>query len=265
MKRRVNGKIVDEVFVEDAHEGIISKEQYLLAQKAISERSTSFKFREKGKPIRKLHDLIYCAKCGRKRYVQTDKKVNTDFVKACGAKVENNRCSDRGYKYEEVEKYVINEVKGKKEELEKEIYKLENSNQTLKFKEYENQIKDIQSNINKVNKRKKNLLIMRSDGEINKKEFEELKAEYDTKLLEIDREKELLELKIENLSNVEQEKDKLSDILNTIKQLETLDTEEVNAFLKTFINKIYFTSNLTESYSSRKNKPDATIEIEYYL
>ncbi|WP_246197305.1 recombinase family protein [Cytobacillus depressus] len=67
--RRVNGRVVDHVFKEDAHEPIISKEQWLEVQKILDENTTS-NFFNKRKATRKLQNLIFCNCCGRKRYIQ---------------------------------------------------------------------------------------------------------------------------------------------------------------------------------------------------
>ncbi|MCM2531931.1 recombinase family protein [Neobacillus pocheonensis] len=92
--RRVNGRVVDKVFVENAHEPIISKQQWLEVQKILDENSTGNFFNKK-KATRRLQNLLYCNCCSRKRYIQMD-GAGTDFIKSCSYKISNNICKDRG-------------------------------------------------------------------------------------------------------------------------------------------------------------------------
>ncbi|MGR5876647.1 recombinase family protein [Bacillus pacificus] len=64
--RKVNGRVVDEVFVEDAHEPIVSKQMFLEVQKILEENTTG-NFFNKLKATRKLQNLIYCNCCKRKK------------------------------------------------------------------------------------------------------------------------------------------------------------------------------------------------------
>ncbi|MEH7109481.1 recombinase family protein, partial [Bacillus sp. JJ1764] len=90
--RRVNGRVVDEVFVENAHEPIIPKPQWLEVQKILDE-NTLGNFFNKKKATRRLQNLIHCNCCGRKRYIQVDRAAN-DFIKSCFYKISNKTCRD---------------------------------------------------------------------------------------------------------------------------------------------------------------------------
>ncbi|YAR63665.1 recombinase family protein [Bacillus cytotoxicus] len=116
--RKVNGRVVDKVFVENAHEPIVSKQIFLRFKKILEENSTG-NFFNKRKVTRKLQNLIYCNCCGRKRYIQFDGN-GVDYIKSCIYKVDNNKCRDRGYKYEPIEQFVLQKVKEKKPDFEQD-------------------------------------------------------------------------------------------------------------------------------------------------
>ncbi|MEK4824657.1 recombinase family protein [Niallia sp. FSL W8-0951] len=265
MKRRVNGKVVDEVFVENAHEGIISKETFLALQKT-RVKDQKFNLREKGTVHVKLHGLIYCSVCKRRRYIRTDGKTNTYYIKSCGSKIVTDVCTDRGRKYDEIEKLVFEDIKREKKSLEKKRDILLKSDDNQEIKNLEIRISSLKANRNKLNTRKKNLLVMRSDGEISKSEFEEFKNEIDEQLKSVEGEIELLEIKKNSVKNRDEEINRLNYIINQIDFIDDMNTIEVNAFLKTIINKVYFTSNeskLDSTAKGLKNRENFTVEIEY--
>lgn len=107
---------------------------------------------------------------------------------------------------------------------------------------------------------------MRSDGEISKSEFEEFKNEIDEQLKSVEGEIELLEIKKNSVKNRDEEINRLNYIINQIDFIDDMNTIEVNAFLKTIINKVYFTSNeskLDSTAKGLKNRENFTVEIEY--
>jgi site-specific DNA recombinase len=173
--RRVNGRIADEVFVENAHEPIIPKQQWLEVQKILEENTTG-NFFNKSKATRKLQNLIHCNCCGRKRYIQSDGK-GTDFIKSCFYKISNNSCRDRGHKYLPVEDFVINMVKGKKEEFERNLEKLKSLDRTDEENKLITQRDSLEKQKEKFVRRQKNLAMMRADGEISKSDFLEMSEE----------------------------------------------------------------------------------------
>lgn len=262
MKRRVNGKVVEEVFVENAHEPIISKQDFLKAQNIIENRSSEFKFRQRGSVKRKLQGLIYCSECGRKRYIQKD-GTGTDFIKTCSYKVENNRCEDKGYKYLPVEKAVVKKIQGLEPMLEEALERLKTRDTSLIESQLLEQKSDLQNSSNKLNRRLKNLTLMRSDGELTKKEFEELKEEVNQQLQQIQKRIQLIDVQIENVSNTELEQERLEKHLQTLRNFESLDDIEANTFLKKVIKKIHFSSNMRSKDRLSKEKKAPTINIEF--
>lgn len=258
--RRTNGRVVDEVFVEDAHEAIIPKQQWLEVQKLLDE-SRDKKFFNKKKSSRRLQNLIYCNCCGRKRYIQTDTKE--DFIKACSYKISSNPCKDRGAKYIAVERYVINKVKEQKMEFEKELNDLKSFNITEKEEELKIEKESFKKELAKFEKRQKNLKEMRMDGEISKIEFTEMKEENEFQINQILQNIELIDIQLEGLNNTEERQEQLKFIISVIDMLDDLEPEDCNTFFKTFIRKVLFSSNETSNYDTSKPRPEVDIKIDW--
>lgn len=260
-RRRVNGRVVDEVFVENAHEPIISKQQWLEVQKILEENTTG-NFFNKRKATRKLQNLIYCNCCGRKRYIQIDGN-GTDFIKSCYYKISNNACRDRGHKYLPVEDYVINKVKEKKEDFEKTVQKLKSLDTTDEENKIQSQMDSLEKQLERFENRRKNLTIMRADGEISKSDFLVMSEENEEQIKQVKQQLELVNIQLKNLNNTDKEQQVLEDIIKKIDTIEALDSENCNIFLKTFIKKIWFSTNAIANHNTKKDVPKVTIEIEW--
>jgi site-specific DNA recombinase len=259
--RRVNGRVADEVFVEDAHESIIPKQQWLEVQKILEENKDK-KFFNKKKATRRLQNLIYCNCCHRKRYIQMDGN-GSDFIKSCSYKISNNTCKDRGHKYLPVEEYVIQKVKDKKENFERALEKLKSFDTTDEENKLTNQKESLEKQLEKFDKRQKNLKIMRMDGEISKNDFLEMSEENEEQIKQVKQQIELISIQLENLNNTEEEQQRLEQNIETLGKMDTLDPEDCNTFLKTFINKIWFSSNTIANHNTRREAEEVTIEIEW--
>ncbi|EEM05543.1 hypothetical protein bmyco0002_19630 [Bacillus pseudomycoides] len=259
--RRVNGRVVDEVFVENAHEPIISKQTFLEVQEILAENTTG-NFFNKAKSIRKLQGLIYCNCCKRKRYIQCDGH-GVDFVKSCIYKVDNNNCRDRGHKYAPIEQFVLQKVKEKKPAFEQELRMLK----SLDTVEVENKLliqkESLEKQLDKFNKRQRNLKEMRMDGEITKVEFYEMRDRNEEQIKQVRQQMELIDIRLENLSNTDEEQKRLEDAIKKLDMLEELNDEVCNAFLKKFIKKIWFSSNTEANHDTTRERVEATVEIEW--
>ncbi|MEH7611423.1 recombinase family protein [Gottfriedia acidiceleris] len=259
-KRRIHNKIIDEVFIENAHEAIITKEQFFAVQ-SILESNKNVYFQNR-KAMRRLQNLIYCNCCGRKRYIQKDRS-NIDFIKSCSYKISNNHCKDRGFKYQLVEEFVLKSIKEKKSELENAI-KLLDSQKTIELEQrLTTELVSLIKQKEKIKKRQNNVREMRMDGEITKEEYEELKNELIAQMNQMTEQIELYQTQIENLRNKNDDRQKIEKIIETLDDLERIDSEICNQFLKSFINKIWFSSNMDSSHDTTRSKEIATIKIEW--
>jgi site-specific DNA recombinase len=259
--RRVNGRVVDEVFVENAHEPIIPKQKWLEVQNTLDENTVG-NFFNKRKATRRLQNLIYCNCCGRKRYIQMDGD-GKDFIKSCYYKISNNPCRDRGHKYLPVEDYVIMKVKERKEDFKKTLEKLKSLNMDDEENKLKLQKESFEKQLERFEKRQKNLKIMRADGEISKTDFLEMSEENEKQIKHINQQIELICIQLENLNNTEEGQRLLEENIETLERIDTLAPEECNTFLKKFIKKIWFSTNSIADHNTKKEVSDVTIEIEW--
>lgn len=259
--RRVNGRVVDEVFVEDAHEPIIEKQQWLEVQKILKENTTGNFFNKK-KATRKLQNLIFCNCCERKRYIQMDGN-GTDFIKSCFYKISNNTCRDRGHKYLPIEDYVIKKVKEKKGDFQKAIEKLKSLDTSDEEDKLIAQKGSLEKQLEKIEKRQKNLTLMRADGEISKSDFLEMSEENEEQKKQVKLQLELVGIQRTNLSNTDKEQQRLEKIIEMLDRIETLDPEKCNAFLKTFIKKVRYSTNAIANHNTKNEASEVTIDIEW--
>ncbi|MDQ0197644.1 recombinase family protein [Neobacillus ginsengisoli] len=257
-KRRVNGRVVDEVFVEDAHEAIIPKKQFLEVQQILEENKDKTFFNKK-KATRRLQNLIYCNCCGRKRYLQTDGQH--DFIKSCSYKISNNSCKDRGAKYIEVERFVLQKIKERKADFEQELKKIKSLDTTEIEQKLLVEKAALEKQLDKFEKRQRNLNVMRMDGEISKTEFADIKEENEQQIKRILQEIELKNTQLENLDSTEEQQERLEYTIGMLDKLEEIEPEDCNAFLKTFIKKILFSSNTTTDHDTKKERATSTIDI----
>jgi chromosome segregation ATPase len=115
----------------------------------------------------------------------------------------------------------------------------------------------------KIKKRQNSVREMRMDEEITKMEYEELKNELIAQLNQMNEQIELYQTQIENLRNKNDDSQKIEKIIETLDELEDIDPEICNQFLKSFINKIWFSSNMDSSHDTTRSKEIASIKIEW--
>jgi site-specific DNA recombinase len=259
--RRVNGRVVDHVFVEEAHEPIVSKQTFLEVQKLLEENKCGNHFHKK-KATRRLQNFLYCNCCRRKRYIQIDGS-GTDFIKSCSYKISNNTCKDRGHKYLPVEDYVIKKVIEKKTDFEKTLNKLKSLDTSDEENKLNNQMNSLAKQLEKIEKRQRNLAIMRMDGEISKSEFLKYSEENEEQIKQVKQQIDLVKIQLENLNNTEKEQERLEKIIELLGRIDTLVPEECNTFLKRFIKKIWFSTNTTADHNTKKEAAEVTIKIEW--
>ncbi|PEA53424.1 resolvase [Bacillus pseudomycoides] len=253
------GKVLESCFIENAHEALIPKQRWLEAQKIIKNNSNK-KFTTRGKISRALQGLIYCGCCGHKRYICRD-ATGKDYIKACGFKVQI-RCNDAGYRYLPIEEAVFKWVKEYIPELKEELSGLKNQDTGKVEKVLFNQLKDVEVQLAKRATKRKNFTNMRAEGEITKAEFEEVRGELEEEVTQLNQQKELLELKLENVTNNDEQIMTIEKRIETLENLEKLSPEEVNAFLRQFIKKVVFSRNIEGNPNTTGREEIApTVEI----
>ncbi len=277
-RKKKNGRfiyeVVDKIVVEKAHPWIIPPEKWEMANNEQEEREKKAALvREKPAVktgITMLKDLIYCGVCNRKMAFQKDNKNSVGYtIKRCEYLLDNgNKCRNCGIKLEFVEQEVHEEIQSYKEKLNEALEKLQLNNVSnikeqleLKLSMIEKQLEDIQLQHDR-------LIDLAIQGIFTPEKIREKKQEIliTEQHLYIEKNKIIGDLVKPSLENVSE---KLTGIIDTIENLKTMNTEELNETLKIFINKIYYTRIIPIDLlkKSTRNKERKyypfQIEIEY--
>ncbi|MCM2531932.1 hypothetical protein NDK43_05435 [Neobacillus pocheonensis] len=162
-----------------------------------------------------------------------------------------------------VEKYVLQKVKERKTDFEKALVKMKIMDTSEEETKLLTQKESLEKQLEKFDNRQKNLKIMRMDGEITKIDFLELSKENEEKINQVKQQMELIKIQLENLNNTDEQQQRLEQSIETLSRLEILEPQECNTFLKTFIKKIWFSTNAITNYNTKKDTPEVTIEIEW--
>jgi len=258
-------QVIDECFIEGAHVGIVSKEDWLNAQQS---KHSAKGMVQKSKPKTPLHHLIYCAICGRKRSITEDKRHGF-FIKSCGSKIANNRCDDVGMKLYPIQEEVMKEVKTfLKGKLIDQIERFQSSNFTEEMNTINTELEMIKRRLDKFSKRMLGLKTMRADGELSKSEFNEMKNTVENDSIKLKERQSLLNIKLDKLSDTDGQINKALETINQIDMLDQLKVEEVNAFMHTVLKKVYFARNMKISdninpYNRYNLEEDVNITLEF--
>ncbi|YAR63664.1 hypothetical protein ACUIAK_14740 [Bacillus cytotoxicus] len=79
------------------------------------------------------------------------------------------------------------------------------------------QRESLEKQITRFNKRQRNLKEMRMDGEITKSEFYEMREENEEQIKQVKQQMELIDVKLENLSNMDEEQARLQDAIKKVR------------------------------------------------
>jgi len=259
--RRVNGRVVDKVFVENAHEAIIPKQQWLEVQTILQENKKNHFFNKK-RAVHRLQNLIYCSCCLRKRYIQID-STGSDYIKSCSYKVSNNKCMDKGYKYFPIEEYVLKRIKEKKPAFEKALQNLNLLDTAKEMNLLKEQMASLEKQKARFEKRQRNLAVMRMDGEISSAEFQELSDENLEKINKVQEQLNHITIQLDNMESSRDRQKQLKENLQTLDRIEKLEIEPCNTFLKSFIKKIWFSANTSANHCTKQSAKEPAIEIEW--
>lgn len=233
-------QITETIVVENSHEAIISPEDFEKAELALSSRISggeeglAKRTRSKGQVLSILKDLVFCNECGRKIGFRRDSKnPNKIYLKACS-------CGVPGVNNEMLMAYFQGEFKFTEEFFTKEWKKSLEGTTTDNKEVLEQQVQELLKQQQKLNKRLKNINLMRADGELTKVEAEEMRTDTDKQLSEVNSNLNKLQKEIASL-DTEKIIDEYQEKLNLIQQVkETDNIIEANRLLKLIADKIYY-------------------------
>jgi site-specific DNA recombinase len=265
VKNKPKQVIEPPIIVHNAHECIVTPEEFQQAQEAVKSRISggsdglAKRTRSKGQVITILKDLVYCH-CGLKMQFKKDsKQKDTVYLKGCS-------CGNKGIAEQKLLISFWDELSNIEGYYRKEWDKLLNDvDSTNNIEDLCNQLNTLKSRKEKLTQKAKRIRNSYHDGDITRDEYHEDKAEVEKDLSEINTTIQDLEERIElsnkdTLSKQYETKLKwlsdireLSDIYNgklfvmgkDLKnafspKVEAKDFEEVNRLLKLVIDKVQY-------------------------
>lgn len=243
-KKRYNRGEEEMIYIENHHPdiAIISREMWDATQKELERRTTTAEQKSKHSNRYWASGKVFCGVCG-ERFVNKIKKTSVGSSRAWNclnhvkaAAFRNAECSmsewanDRSLK--NIVLYILNVLVDNKEELKKEIIK---DIAELSIEEKTKSADDIQSKIDKLEKRKLILIDIRLADEISQADFLKKKKEIEDDITRLYA--ELDELK--ELENTKQrQQDRMNSIIAEIDRVLSLKDEDLDHLLGTVTQSI---------------------------
>lgn len=210
IKKIVNNKKEDWIIVENTHEALVSKEDFLTVQKILPKNT----IRQEKKIYRLLDGILYCHECGHRISICNPRKSDGKTYIACNYYRMHSKqhvCTSHGFNYDYLEEAIINLIKRiSKEYLDKEMLlnranKLKIENPIDKFK---HDIVKIEKKIESKNSYLDTMYMDKVKGKINEEMYMRISSKLFTEL-------EDLKLKLEETkAKLETESDKQDLELN---------------------------------------------------
>ena len=253
------GIIIESIVTKNAHEAIITKEQFSLVQQAIKGRMSgdlATRNRSRGMVLSTLKDLVYCRQCKSKMGFKKDsKQTNAIYLKAC-------KCGNRGVS----ESLLLVAFQKKFRFLERfyreEWQKALETTDTVSKDSLVQQNEEMSKTLDKLNSKLKRIRSAYIEEVFTKEEYLSEKSNAESEIKKISDAKDELLQDIESLdkesisSQYESKIEKIrqiNDIYN--KEVSYRDMVEVNRLLKLMLDKVYYirlTEKVTGISPSRK-------------
>ncbi|MGL4571789.1 MAG: recombinase family protein [Clostridium sp.] len=245
-------------WIQGTHIPLMTVTEFNKIQEMMEKRS--FKNRKR-KSIYPLTDLIRCKKCnslyGVKRrkdrknqeYLTTCWKVNFETLEKCG---------NKGIKADVIHNEILSDLKERLEELREMVEELDKVTLIEKQNKLENDIEVIKDNIEKENNKIDRILIMTEEGIYTLAKAKSRIEEIENKIIQLNNDKNLLELEKENINSIKVEKsiEKFEKIINFIKNIDIEDEK-----YDTIINKMY--KEIISHILLEVTENDVFIDIKY--
>jgi uncharacterized Zn finger protein (UPF0148 family) len=272
---KVTYETVNAIVMKGTHPAIISPEIWDKANSDRMERAEKSRLTRE-KPVTKseitmLKDLIYCGVCHKKLIIRKDNKSNTGYtIKRCEyLQANGDKCPNCGIRVEFVEEKVLSRLQEFKKQLQSYIKLIEENGSDQVKQDQQQKINQLQKRLKEVEFEENNLLDLAIKGLFSHDKIRDKQQE----LINL---KTNIETQLESIQNEEVEqvtestKDKINEILEIIDKLPTLNKEQVNQSLKTFIKKIHYKRVIPEDLLklSTQNKQRKLypfeLQMEYY-
>lgn len=253
------GYTTEPIVARNAHEAIITREQFKSVQQAIKGRMSGdmeTRNRSRGIVLSTLKDLVYCTRCKRKMGFRKDsKQVNAIYLNPC-------KCGNRGIS----EPRLLDAFQKKFRFLERfyreEWQKALETTETVSKDTLVQQVENLQKERDRLNKKLKDNRSAYLEEVFTKEEYLNEKADIESELNRISSSIDDLLQDIESLdkesitSQYEAKIEKIKQINNLYnKDISHNDMVEVNRLLKLILDKVYYrrlTEKVTGINSSRE-------------
>ncbi|NHC39375.1 recombinase family protein [Bacillus sp. MM2020_1] len=258
-KDKKGNLIIEEIKTKNAHEAIISKEQFNSVQQALRGRVSGdleVRNRSRGKVISMLKDLVYCKECGLKMGLKKDsKQVDTIYLKGC-------KCGVKGVNQDRLIDSFIAQLFRVESHFREQWEKALNTPHDVSEDSLLQSISELNKTAEKLKKRLEGYIEMRADGDLTREQFQNKKSKTEAELNHVlsaidDLQEQLDSLDKDTISS--QYEAKIKQIIEfyelyNARELEHKDLEHMNRLLKTIIHKVHYqrliwTSTVPVSYN----------------
>jgi site-specific DNA recombinase len=251
-------------YAKDCHDPLITEDEYRRIFTLSAARRNYDDSRSWGKTKTLIDGLLFCAKCHRGMSIQISKKESKvrgkwsfyQARKCIHRNKDGNKCDNHGCKIEYIENILIENLNMYIAEINDEIIKLENEDNSSVSDEIKTKIADVESSIRKQQNKIDRLMDIYLDGELEKDVYSKRKSNLIKEKEVMENELEYLEAKLKNMDTrevIKEYKIKLENINIFLDESNPIAVR--NKALKTFLARIELLKE------SQYDKP--IIDIEY--
>ncbi|WP_077308390.1 recombinase family protein [Terribacillus halophilus] len=233
----------EEVIKDEAHEALVSQEDFYKVQELIKTRITGYGRRSKLGLKSPLNSLIVCGKCHYPLILDKDYqyKEPTYYTKKC------HKCGGTvGQKVSIVEKAVFNALDEYNDQILNEINSLDSFTIDDVKEKLTYDLAHLQKQLRKVKVKDDNLLDLYLNGEIEKSRYRSRKDDLDEEAASLNQSIADIKTEIEQQS-VESKKEQMLKLYNQSKMISSLSLHEQNHLFSLLIERVLLTK--TEKYS----------------
>lgn len=262
-KTKVKGGQDEIIVTHNCHPAIVTETEWLEVQKLVQGRRTNV-----GKVATvvksSVQGLLICGCCGAKLGINLpSKKENRAdmYIKGCWRVDEyGHRCPNKSIKLEPVERAVIAEIRKYRDEAVSKARELLNVDNSGLKAEILTKIVSFKDEVAKQESILSKLLDSYLENIISKDIYTVKKKEREESIKVLKQDIRRYELQLESM-DANKQVEKLKEVIRVLDNFESLDVQEANRFLMTFVKEIKITVKPDESKGYRRAKTEPVIEI----
>lgn len=243
-----NSTTVDQKgYAKGCHDPLLTEDEYRRIFALSASRRNYDNTRSWGKTKTVIDGLLFCGKCHRGMSIQISKKTSKirgdwSFYQArrcIHRNKDGTKCDNHGCKTDILEEILIENLNMYVDEINEEIAKLKNEDNSSITDEIRIKINNTESSIKKQQNKIDRLTDVYLDGDIPKEEFSKRKLNLTNEKKTMENELEYLQAKLKNMDSKEVVKEYSFKLENVEVFLDKMNPVEVrNKALKTFLSRI---------------------------